>query len=128
MKFAEHSYSKSISEDLANIMRQDLQSLDALPQEVIESTVVAVAVAGCAGVWAIAPDTEPAPRRRGRPGNGVGLHCLSGLGDLILTCSSTQSRNMSLGKAIGEELDKLGEMDSETLLRMREERFLQLGG
>ncbi len=27
---------------------------------------------------------------------------LSGLGDLILTCSSTTSRNMSLGKAIGE--------------------------
>lgn len=27
---------------------------------------------------------------------------LSGLGDLILTCSSIQSRNMSLGKAIGE--------------------------
>ncbi len=27
---------------------------------------------------------------------------LSGLGDLMLTCSSTQSRNMSLGKAIGE--------------------------
>jgi len=27
---------------------------------------------------------------------------LSGLGDLILTCGSTQSRNMSLGKAIGE--------------------------
>ncbi|MBL4789827.1 MAG: NAD(P)-dependent glycerol-3-phosphate dehydrogenase [Kordiimonadaceae bacterium] len=27
---------------------------------------------------------------------------LSGLGDLILTCSSTQSRNMSLGMAIGE--------------------------
>lgn len=27
---------------------------------------------------------------------------LSGLGDLILTCSSTQSRNMSLGKAVGE--------------------------
>ncbi len=27
---------------------------------------------------------------------------LSGLGDLILTCSSTQSRNMSLGKAIGD--------------------------
>jgi glycerol-3-phosphate dehydrogenase (NAD(P)+) len=27
---------------------------------------------------------------------------LSGLGDLVLTCSSTQSRNMSLGKAIGE--------------------------
>ena len=27
---------------------------------------------------------------------------LSGLGDLILTCSSEQSRNMSLGKALGE--------------------------
>ncbi|MEX6723829.1 NAD(P)H-dependent glycerol-3-phosphate dehydrogenase [Parapedomonas caeni] len=30
------------------------------------------------------------------------LSGLSGLGDLILTCSSTQSRNMSLGFAIGE--------------------------
>jgi glycerol-3-phosphate dehydrogenase (NAD(P)+) len=27
---------------------------------------------------------------------------LSGLGDLVLTCSSTQSRNFSLGKALGE--------------------------
>ena len=27
---------------------------------------------------------------------------LSGLGDLLLTCSSPQSRNMSLGKALGE--------------------------
>lgn len=27
---------------------------------------------------------------------------LSGLGDLILTCTSTQSRNMSLGRALGE--------------------------
>ena len=27
---------------------------------------------------------------------------LSGLGDLILTCSSVQSRNMSLGQALGE--------------------------
>jgi glycerol-3-phosphate dehydrogenase (NAD(P)+) len=27
---------------------------------------------------------------------------LSGLGDLLLTCGSTQSRNMSLGKALGE--------------------------
>ncbi|RMD87775.1 MAG: hypothetical protein D6807_07210, partial [Alphaproteobacteria bacterium] len=27
---------------------------------------------------------------------------LSGVGDLILTCSSEQSRNMSLGKALGE--------------------------
>ena len=27
---------------------------------------------------------------------------LSGLGDLVLTCSSPQSRNMSLGMAIGE--------------------------
>jgi len=40
-----------------------------------------------------------------------GLHCgarretlagLSGLGDLVLTCSSTSSRNFSLGKGIGE--------------------------
>ena len=30
------------------------------------------------------------------------LSGLSGLGDLILTCSSTQSRNMSLGVALGE--------------------------
>jgi len=30
------------------------------------------------------------------------LSGLSGLGDLILTCNSTQSRNMSLGKALGE--------------------------
>ncbi len=34
----------------------------------------------------------------------------------------------NLGKVLGEELDKLSEMDSETLLRLREERFLQLGG
>ena len=27
---------------------------------------------------------------------------LCGLGDLVLTCSSTQSRNMSFGKALGE--------------------------
>jgi glycerol-3-phosphate dehydrogenase (NAD(P)+) len=27
---------------------------------------------------------------------------LSGLGDLLLTCGSTQSRNMSLGRALGE--------------------------
>ncbi|MEO0907657.1 MAG: acetyl-CoA carboxylase carboxyltransferase subunit alpha [Pseudomonadota bacterium] len=33
-----------------------------------------------------------------------------------------------LGKAISEELDTLGEMDSAALLRMREDRFLQLGG
>ncbi len=30
------------------------------------------------------------------------LSGLSGLGDLVLTCSSTQSRNFSLGKALGE--------------------------
>jgi glycerol-3-phosphate dehydrogenase (NAD(P)+) len=30
---------------------------------------------------------------------------LSGLGDLVLTCSSTSSRNFSLGKAIGEGQD-----------------------
>jgi acetyl-CoA carboxylase carboxyl transferase subunit alpha len=35
---------------------------------------------------------------------------------------------MNLGKAIVEELDTLSKMDSETLVRMREERFLQLGG
>jgi glycerol-3-phosphate dehydrogenase (NAD(P)+) len=34
----------------------------------------------------------------GRPETFMGL---SGLGDLILTCSSAQSRNFSLGKAIG---------------------------
>ncbi len=40
---------------------------------------------------------------------------LSGLGDLVLTCSSTQSRNMSLGKALGEGRDLgdiLGERNS----------------
>ena len=30
------------------------------------------------------------------------LSGLSGLGDLVLTCSSTSSRNFSLGKALGE--------------------------
>ena len=30
------------------------------------------------------------------------LHGLSGLGDLVLTCTSSQSRNMSLGIAIGK--------------------------
>ena len=34
-----------------------------------------------------------------RPETMMGL---SGLGDLVLTCGSTQSRNMSLGKALGE--------------------------
>ena len=34
---------------------------------------------------------------------------LSGLGDLVLTCSSTSSRNFSLGKAIGEG-GKVGEL------------------
>jgi glycerol-3-phosphate dehydrogenase (NAD(P)+) len=34
---------------------------------------------------------------------------LSGLGDLVLTCSSTSSRNFSLGKAIGEGRD-IGEL------------------
>jgi glycerol-3-phosphate dehydrogenase (NAD(P)+) len=40
---------------------------------------------------------------------------LSGLGDLVLTCGSTQSRNMSLGKALGEGrklADVLGERRS----------------
>jgi len=40
----------------------------------------------------------------------------------------TDAMARNLGKALAEELDKLSEMDSETLLRMREERFLQLGG
>lgn len=35
---------------------------------------------------------------------------LSGLGDLVLTCSSTSSRNFSLGKAIGEGLSPAGLM------------------
>jgi glycerol-3-phosphate dehydrogenase (NAD(P)+) len=30
------------------------------------------------------------------------LNGLCGLGDLVLTCSSTSSRNFSLGKALGE--------------------------
>ena len=34
----------------------------------------------------------------------------------------------NLGKVLSEEIDNLSKMDSETLLRMREERFLQLGG
>ncbi len=34
----------------------------------------------------------------------------------------------NLGKVLSEELDNLSEKDSETLIRMREERFLQLGG
>ena len=37
--------------------------------------------------------------------NGETLGGLSGLGDLILTCSSTQSRNFSLGQALGEGAD-----------------------
>jgi glycerol-3-phosphate dehydrogenase (NAD(P)+) len=42
-----------------------------------------------------------------RLGNAMGaraetLRGLSGLGDLVLTCSSMQSRNMSLGMALGE--------------------------
>ena len=35
---------------------------------------------------------------------------LSGLGDLVLTCSSTSSRNFSLGKGIGEGRDVAGLM------------------
>ncbi len=38
----------------------------------------------------------------------------------------TMARN--LGNVLAEEIDKLSEMDSETLLRLREERFLQLKG
>jgi len=39
-----------------------------------------------------------------------------------------QAMARELAKALGEEIDKLSEMDGEALLRMREERFLQLGG
>lgn len=39
-----------------------------------------------------------------------------------------QAMAATLGKALGEELDNLTAMDSKTLLRLREERFLQLGG
>lgn len=37
-----------------------------------------------------------------RGGRGETLAGLCGLGDLVLTCSSTSSRNFSLGKALGE--------------------------
>ena len=37
-----------------------------------------------------------------RDGRGETLSGLCGLGDLVLTCSSTSSRNFSLGKALGE--------------------------
>ena len=47
--------------------------------------------------------------RRGEAGRGLArgaraetLAGLSGLGDLVLTCGSTQSRNMRLGMALGE--------------------------
>ena len=40
----------------------------------------------------------------------------------------TDAMARNLAKALTEELDKLSEMDADTLLRMREERFLQLGG
>jgi glycerol-3-phosphate dehydrogenase (NAD(P)+) len=39
---------------------------------------------------------------RARGGRAETLMGLSGLGDLILTCSSTQSRNFSLGEALGQ--------------------------
>lgn len=43
--------------------------------------------------------------RGARPETLAGL---SGLGDLVLTCSSTQSRNFSLGKGLGEGRDAAG--------------------
>ncbi len=39
-----------------------------------------------------------------------------------------QAMARTLGKVLGEELDNLSKMDSVALMRMREERFLQLGG
>jgi glycerol-3-phosphate dehydrogenase (NAD(P)+) len=61
------------------------------------------------GAWARTPRRADCtricrddPLRRGH-GRATGdLAGLSGLGDLVLTCSSTSSRNFSLGKAIGE--------------------------
>lgn len=39
-----------------------------------------------------------------------------------------QGTAVKLGKTIGEELDKLGKMDSAAILALREKRFLELGG
>lgn len=39
-----------------------------------------------------------------------------------------QGMATTLGKVIGEELDKLGKMDSAAILALREKRFLDLGG
>lgn len=62
---------------------------------------------------------------------------LSGLGDLILTCGSTQSRNMSLGRALGEGrslADILGSRSAVTegvytaaaLVRLASERNIEM--
>ncbi len=40
----------------------------------------------------------------------------------------SQAMARTLAKVLGEEIDTLSELDSGALLRMREERFLQLGG
>lgn len=39
-----------------------------------------------------------------------------------------QATGAGLGKALGEELNTLGSLSSDELIRMREERFLQMGG
>ncbi len=39
---------------------------------------------------------------------------LSGMGDLVLTCSSTSSRNFSLGKALGEGMSAAEALDGKT--------------
>ncbi|MEM1051244.1 MAG: acetyl-CoA carboxylase carboxyltransferase subunit alpha [Pseudomonadota bacterium] len=39
-----------------------------------------------------------------------------------------QSTASILGKAVGEELDKLSKMNSDAILKLREKRFLELGG
>ncbi|MET0407677.1 MAG: NAD(P)H-dependent glycerol-3-phosphate dehydrogenase, partial [Hyphomicrobium sp.] len=62
---------------------------------------------------------------------------LSGLGDLILTCGSPQSRNMSLGRALGEgrSLDEIlgarsavteGVYTSKALVRLADEHGVDM--
>jgi glycerol-3-phosphate dehydrogenase (NAD(P)+) len=49
-----------------------------------------------------------------RGGRAETLSGLSGLGDLVLTCSSTQSRNFSLGKGLGEGRTAADLLDGKT--------------
>jgi len=49
-----------------------------------------------------------------RGGRAETLAGLSGLGDLVLTCSSLQSRNFSLGKGLGEGRSAAEMLDGKT--------------